>query len=347
MEEERIPTPEEKAAPKKETVLPAARAEHVCVLAKAIGENAPTAQTLRSFKESCEQTRAALNEAAEAGEKGVQEAKEAMDIALIDLSRSTLEKQTGHVQEYESLSAALRAQADRQAALEILEVSVPLIEKEEKQDEVLTEAMAYCKLQQTEELTYTAEGVKTKLPVYKTTADAAERVRTAFVHIYNHQPSRQHFCEALEDDCKAQAEKEKIEKAARNAARGAYRHERKLYFAEHADKRKKRNTDILHGLLFLAPAVALLVLALIFGWFKKDWRIVVAFVLLLALGLFGGYLWLRKRLGALMQAARAESPALRAAAEALEAAKRRVKEQNAAVREALHHYAEFRKTYLK
>ena len=116
--EERFTGPEEQPAPEKETILPAARAEHVCAMAKSIGDTAPTAETLRSFKAACEQTRTELNKAAEAGEQGVEEARGAIDLALIDLSRATLEKQTGHIQEYESLSAALHAQADRQAALD-------------------------------------------------------------------------------------------------------------------------------------------------------------------------------------------------------------------------------------
>lgn len=345
--EERINDPAENTAPKTETTLPAARAEHVCAMAKAITESAPTAETLRNFKETCEQTRTALNEALEAGEQGAAEAKEIMDLALIDLSRTTLEKQTGHVQEFESLSAALHAQADRQAALEILEVSVPLIETEEKQDQVLTEAMAYCKLQEMEELVYTAEGVKTKLPVCKTTKDAAERVRASFVDRYNHQPSRQRFCQELEDACKAEAEKEKMRKASCRAAKSAYRHEKQVYLKEHPETKKTRDRLLLRSLAFLAPALALLLFALGFGLFRKDARIVFAFVLLTAAGLAGAYLWLRKRLRALYAAAAAESEPLRTAAEQQAEAVSLVKQQRLAVRDAIKRYTDFRKTYLK
>ena len=346
-DEERSTITGEETANRKETVLPAARAEHVCAMAKAIGESAPTAETLQSFKAACEQTRVALNEALEAGEQGAAEAKGAIDLALIDLSRSTLEKQTAHVQEYESLSAALHAQADRQAALEILEVSVPLIDTEEKQDEVLTEAMAYCKLQQSEELLYTANGVKKKLPVYKTTAEAAERVRTSFVDRYNHQPSRQRFCEELEDACKAEAEKEKIERSSLRAARGASRHEKKVYLKEHPETKKTHDLLMLKAAAFLAPAVLLLIFAILFGLFKKDGRIVFAFILLLLGGLAGGWFWLKKRLAPLYLAAEAESEALKTAENNLREAKQRFKAQKASVREAIKRYTEFRKTYLK
>ena len=345
--EERITEPVENTASEKQTVLPAARAEHVCAMAKAIAGSAPTAETLRSFRAACEQTRTELNEALEAGEQGAAEAKGAIDLALIDLSRTTLEKQTGHVQEYESLSAALHAQADRQAALEILEVSVPLIDTEDKQDEVLTEAMAYCKLQQSEELTYISDGAKKKLPIYKTTAEAAERVRTAFVDRYNHQPSRQRFAEELEDACKAEAEKEKIEKSARRAAAGAYRHERKDYLSTHTDKKKERDTLLLKGAAFPAPALLLLVCTLVSGLFQNSGRVVFAFIMLLAAGLAGAYLFLKKYLGAFYTAAAAESETLKEAAGKYDEACRRVKEQKAAVRDAIRRYAEFRKTYLK
>ena len=338
---------EETTASKQETVLPAARAEHVCAMAKAITESAPTAETLQNFRKVCEQTRTALNEALEAGEQGAAEAKGAIDLALIDLSRETLERQTGHVQEYESLSAALHAQADRQAALEILAGSVPLIEKEEKQDEVLTEAMAYCKLQQSEELTYSVDGVKTKLPVYKTTAEAAERVRAEFVDRYNHQPSRQRFAEELEDACKAEAEKEKIEKSSFRAASGAYCHEKRAYIKEHPETKKERNSILLKGMAFLLPALALLLCAVLFGLFKKDGRAVFAFVMLLLAGLIAGYLFSKKRLSSLYSAAAAECEPLKEAAGKLFEAKQRLKQQKASVRTAIKRYAEYRKTYLK
>lgn len=345
--EERIPESEEKVRQDTDTALPAARAEHVCAMARALGETAPTARTLIGFKEACEKARAALNEAAEAGEQGIEEARTAIDTALIDLSRQTLEKQTAHVQEYESLSAALHAQADRQAALEILTVSVPLIETEEKQDEVLTEAMAYCKLQQSEELVYSVDGVKMKMPVYKTTAEAAEKVRTAFVDRYNHQPSRQRFCEELEDACKAEAEKEKIEKAARRTAKKSRRAERKAYLGEHPEVKKERDAFIGKGLLFLVPAAALLVCGLMFEPLKKDSRTTFAFILLLLAGAVAGYFWAKKRIDALYLTAEAGSETLKTAEEEYRQAEKRVKAQTASVREAIRRYTEFRKTYLK
>ena len=351
---ERIPETETTVCPETETeekpvsgsALPAARAEHISAMAKAIAESAPSAQTLRSFKEACEKTRAELNEAAEAGEQGAGEAKAAIDAALIGLSRKTLEKQTAQVQEYESLSAALHAQADRQAALEILSVSVPLIEEEEKQDQVLTEAMAYCKLQQSEELVYTENGAKNRLPVYKATAEAAEKVRTAFVDKYNHQPSRQRLCEELQDACKAEAEKEKIENAACRTAKKERDRQRKAYLAEHPESKKERDKAIGVAAAFMIPALTLLV-CMLTGLLKVDGRIVFAFIILLFAGAAGAYLWLKKRLGAVYLAAEADCESLKEAEKTYQEAKKKAKAQTSSAHEAIKRYAAYRKTYLK
>ena len=329
----------------KEPVLPAARAEHITAMAKAIAESAPNAETLQNFKTECEQTRIRLHEAEEAGEEGIPEAEQAIDTAIVSLARTTLEKQTAHVAEYDSLSAALHAQADRQAALEILEVSVPLIRAEEVQDEALTEAMAYCRLQQMEELVYSVDGVKNRLPVYKTTAEAAERVRGAFVNIYNHQPSRQRMYEEMEDACKAEAEKEKIEKSGRRAARGAYRHEIKTYMDAHPEAKKQQTETLLRGLLFLIPAAVLLVL-LLCGLFKGNGRAVFACVLLFVAGLAGAGLWLRKKLTKLYAEAEKDSEELKTAAGNYHEAEKRVREQKESVRTAIRRFADFRKTFL-